>query len=47
MFLIKGQFSYSKAKRRRIAPNTGNIMYNESVISLDFYVVLGIDRGDN
>ena len=41
--LIRGQFSYSKAKTRRIAPNTGN-KYNESDISLDFHVVFGMDR---
>ena len=33
---------YSKAKTKRIAPNTGNI-YHESDIYLDFYVVLGME----
>ena len=26
MLLIRGEFSYSKAKTRRIAPNTGNVV---------------------
>ena len=38
MLLIRGQFSHSKAKTRRIAPNTGNVA-NESDISLDFHAV--------
>ena len=39
MLLIRGQFSHSKAKTRRIAPNI-----NESDNSLDFHVVIGMER---
>ena len=41
MLLIRGQFSYRKAKTRKTAPNMGNIMTD---ISLDFHVVFGMDR---
>ena len=42
MLLIRGEFSYSKAKTRRIAPNTGNIM--NLIYFIDFHVVLGMER---
>ena len=44
MLVIKGQFSYGKAKTRRIAGKIKITEYNESDISLDFDVVFGVKR---
>ena len=42
MLLIRGQFSYTKTKARRIAPNAGNIMISD--IPLDFHAVFSMER---